>query len=206
VRQILASLLITVMVFTFVLLLGNALKEILPMLVNRQLTFGMVAQTAALLVPFAWVFALPMGMLTATLLVFGRFSADQELTAVRSSGISLLSLISPILLLSLALCALSALVNMEIGPRCRVAYTNILFNLRMKLTGAQMPEGRYIKYFTNYVFYVGKNDRGDLQDVQVWFFKNDTNFLSYLRAARGKLQVDAPTKEFTLYLYAGLAL
>jgi lipopolysaccharide export system permease protein len=202
VRQIVAALLITVMVFTFVLLLGNALKEILPLLVNRQVTFGVVAQAAALLIPFAWVFALPMGMLTATLLVFGRFSADQELTAVRASGVSLLSLITPILLFSLALCALSALVNMEIGPRCRVAYTNILFNLRLDFSNAILPEGRYIKDIPGYVFHVGRNRGGELQDVMIWDLAND----SYVRAARGRLEVDPTTKTVTLYLYDGARL
>jgi lipopolysaccharide export system permease protein len=152
------------------------------------------------------VFALPMGMLTATLLVFGRFSADQELTAVRASGISLLSLVSPILLLSLALCALSALVNMEIGPRCRVAYTKIISNLRMQLSGAQLPEGRYIKDFKGYIIYVGKNRSGELQDVLVWVLKDETNIVTYVRAARGKLEVDAPTEQITLYLYDGQSL
>ena len=202
-RQILAALLITVMVFTFLLLLANALKEILPLLVNRQVTLAVVVEAAGLLVPFAWVFALPMGMLTATLLVFGRFSADQELTAVRASGISLLSLISPILLLSLALCALSALVNMEIGPRCRVAYTSMLFNLRMQLTGAQMPERTVIKDFKGYIFYVNKNRGGDLEDVMVLRLKDETNVVTYVRAARGKLEVDAPNKLVTLVLYDG---
>ena len=205
-RQILASLLITVMVFTFVLLLGSALKEILPLLVNRQVTFGVVAQMTTLLVPFAWVFALPMGMLTATLLVFGRFSADGELTAVRASGVSLLSLISPILLLSLALCALSALVNMEIGPRCRVAYTRIIYNLRLGFTGAQLPEGRYIKDFPGYIMNVGKNRGGDLQDVRIWVLKDEPNNVTYVHAARGKLEVDAVNKQITLFLYDGQSL
>ena len=203
VRQILATLLITVMVFTFVLLLGTALKEILPLLVNHQLTLGVVAEAAGLLVPFAWVFALPMGMLTATLLVFGRFSADQELTAVRASGISLLSLISPILLLSLALCALSALVNMEIGPRCKVAYNNIRFNLTAQLSRAQLPEGRAIKDYPGYIFQIGKNRNGDLQDVMVFVLKDETNTVTTVRAARGKLEVDAPNQRITLYLYNG---
>jgi lipopolysaccharide export system permease protein len=202
-RQVVASLLMTVGVFTFVLLLVTALKEILPLLVNRQVSFGVVAEAIGLLIPFVWMFSLPMGMLTATLLIFGRFSADQELTAVRASGISLLSLISPILLLSLALCGTSALVNLEIGPRCRVAYTSMLFKLRADLSGAQLPEGRYIKNFPGYIFYVGRNRRGDLQDLLVYQLGRGTsnNVEMTTHAPRGRVEVDGASKQITLYLY-----
>src|SRR5215471_3590679 len=132
----------TVMVFTFVLMLGNALKEVLPLLVSGQVSFWTVLKAIGLLIPWIWVFALPMGMLTATLLIFGRFSADQELTAARASGLSLLSLISPILLLSLLLCGISAMVNMEIGPRSREAYTRLLSRIKYDLASLQFPEGQ----------------------------------------------------------------
>lgn len=200
-RQVVASLLMTVAVFTFVLLLGNVLREIVTLLVNRQASLSLVAEAIGLLIPYVWAFALPMGMLTATLLIFGRFSADQELTAVRASGISLLALITPILLLSLVLCLLTAVVNMEVAPRCRIAYKRLIDTLKVELSNLQLPEGRFIKDFDNYIFYVGKNRQGTLQDVLVFMLKDQTNTVGSIRAPTGKVEIDSDAMKVNLYLY-----
>jgi lipopolysaccharide export system permease protein len=199
-RQVLASLVLTVLVFTFVLLIGNVLKDILPLLMSGQVSVGSVATAVGLLVPFAWVFALPMGMLTATLLVFGRFSADQELTAVRASGISLLALVSPILLLALILCGVSALVNLDVGPRCRVAFTTMRFNFGAKLSAALLPEGRFITDHPGLVVYVGKNRDGRLEDIMILMQDQQTNLERTLMAPRGTMVLNQAEKRVEVTL------
>ena len=77
----LGSLLLTVGVFAFVVLLLNVMHDVLPLLLGGHVPGWLVAKAVVLELPFACVYALPMGFITATLLVFGRFSADQELTA-----------------------------------------------------------------------------------------------------------------------------
>lgn len=172
-RQVVASLGLTVAVITFVLLLGNALREILDLLMTRAVPLADLARALGYLVPFVLVFSLPLGLLTATLLVFGRFSADQELTAVRAGGISLVSLISPLLLLSVALCGLSAWFNFELGPRCRVAYKDLLYQLGVQRPTALLEANQFIRSFPGYILYVGKVRGGEIQNLVV--YQMDTN-------------------------------
>lgn len=202
-RQVIATLLMTVVVFTFVLLLGNALKQILDLIIAGQVTVGVFTQAVGLLVPWIWAFALPMGMLTSTLLVFGRFSADQELTAVRASGISLISLVTPVLFLSLVMCGVSTLVNMEIAPRSRVAYKNLLLQLKVDLSSVVLPEGRPIKDFekNGYIFYVGKNRNGQLQDVTVLLLPDKTNVTTTINAPRGQVLIDGTNQQLRIKLF-----
>jgi lipopolysaccharide export system permease protein len=171
-RQVLGTLVMTVMVFTFVLLLGNILKEVLPLLINRQASLGGLFEAVGLLIPWVLVFALPMGMMTAALLVFGRFSADQELTAARASGISLLALVTPVLILSLLLCGVSAWINLDVAPQCRMAFKNLLNDMRGKISTAALPEGRMVRQ-NNYMFYIGRNDGQNLHDILI--YRSDTN-------------------------------
>ena len=191
----------TVAVFVFVVLLFNVLKEILPMLVSGQVSLGLVLKAVGLLIPFACVYALPMGFITAALLVFGRFSADQELTAARASGISLCSLVSPVLLLSLFCCALSAWFNMDLGPRSRVEYLILRNQARSELGNVQLPEGKVINDFPGYVFYTARNHDGNLEDVRILQLADATNVERTLRAPRGRIEMDQPNHQLILHLY-----
>ena len=198
----------TVAVFTFVMLIGNVLRQVLDLIVSGQVSIGLVMEAVLLLIPFAWSYALPMGMLTAALLVFGRFSADHELTAVRAGGISLVSLVAPVLILSLGLCAISAWVNLEISPRCRLAHKNILARAKDRMldpkggvsVAAFLPEGRFIKDYTGYIIHVRKNTGGKLEDVSILRLADKTNVTSVL-APRGEIRLDAAAKQLRLKLY-----
>jgi len=202
-RQVLTTLLMTVVVFTFVLLLWTVMKEVLSLVVNRQMSLISLGKSIGLLIPFVMVFALPVGMLTATLLVFGRFSADNELTAVRASGVSLVSLVAPVFLLSIAMSGVTALINMQWAPQCRVAYKELLFNIRNERPTTFIPERTYITDFKDSIVYVRKIHGTNLEDVLIYHLGVSNHVEDYVRAERGHLTIDSDNNEAYVTLFDG---
>ena len=208
VGQVLATMLLTVAVFVFVMVLMNILADVLKLLVTGHVSLWLVVKAVALLVPFGCVFALPMGFITATLLVFGRFSADHELTAARAGGVSLLALVSPVLLLSLMCCALSAWFNMDLGPSSRVMFKDLRSEMIASFAMEQIPAGTQVHLGRDpvgreLVLYAEKNTGHELQNVIIHMTTNETTLLLTIDAASAIVKTNATDTGMVIDLHDG---
>ncbi len=101
-REIVGPLGLGFLVYTFILLLDR-LFDSAEMIIRRGLPVSMVGELLALAIPNILVLTIPMALLFGVLIAIGRLSSDSELVALRATGVSLLSLYRPILLLSTTL-------------------------------------------------------------------------------------------------------
>jgi len=188
-RQVLGTLAMTVAVFTFFALLISVLNEILGLVVSQQVSLVLIGKAILLLVPYVLVHSLPMGLLTAGLLVFGRMSADQEITAMRASGVSLVRLVSPLLVLSIGLSVVCASITLHFGPKCRLIYKDLLRDVGLTKATALIPENTYIRDFSGAIVYVNKVDGSYLEDILIYELKGDS-VESFTRATSGEIQIN----------------
>jgi lipopolysaccharide export system permease protein len=109
IREIISFFLLGLSVFTLILLMGRLIK-LTDLVVSRGVPLLDVSRMILYLMPSFLVFTIPMAFLLAVLLSFGRLSADNEITVMKSGGISLVQLMPPVLLCALgaAFCTLGA--------------------------------------------------------------------------------------------------
>src|ERR1700716_3428208 len=88
-RELLVNVLFAIVVLSLVLVVGNIFRKLLPLLVNHDVPVEFLLTFIAYVLPFSLIFTIPWGLLNALLLVFGRLSAENELVALRSNGVSI---------------------------------------------------------------------------------------------------------------------
>src|SRR4030081_811671 len=115
-RQLVVNLLFAIIVLSFVLVVGNIFRKLLPLLVNHDLPAEYLFGFVAYVLPFSLIFTIPWGLLTSVLLVFGRLPADNELIALRSNGVSIARISQPLVVIALACAAASLWLNVQVAP------------------------------------------------------------------------------------------
>jgi lipopolysaccharide export system permease protein len=200
-RQAVITLFFTISVFTFVLLLARILKQLSDMLVNQKVGLDIVGYFVLLVTPNILGFSLPMAMLATALLVFGRMSADHEITAMRASGISLGQVVAPVILLGALMSVLCLYINADLAPYCKFQFKTMFVRLGSERPMALIQEGTYIKDFPGYVMYVARKKENLIEDVMLYTLDDSNNVISSLRATKGIVSSNPAEHKLMLDLY-----
>lgn len=185
--SVLAACLAAVALFTFVLLVGVALRDLLGYVIAGQVEPAVAAELALLLVPFVAVDAFPIGMLTGVLLVLGRMSSQQEITAMRAAGLSFGFVARPIWLMGGGAVLLALVLNFYVMPVTRSMQREMLVQaVRGNPVNFLVPR-TFVRDFPGYIVYVGERHGPDLNDFWLWELDSQQRVRGMARASSGRV-------------------
>lgn len=204
-KEILVSTALAMGLFIFVLLMGNALRDVAELVAAGKLGVGVFFKLIGLLIPYVAAYALPLGMLTGTLMAVGRLSSDREITAMKSAGLSLYQIASPVFLISFVGMLIGVVVNLHYAPQSRLAYKQMMASAITENPIGFIEEKRFIHEFPGYVIYMGGREGSTMQDFWIWELDEQKRVKLFLRAAEGELDYDKAGNQLVLTLKDGTA-
>jgi len=123
-------------------------------LVGKGLPTLVIAEFFGLSVPLTVALTLPMAVLVATLYAFSRLAAENEITALKASGVSLVSVLKPVLWAALGVTVVMILFNDQVLPRSNhrlatlqrdIAQKKPTFGLREQVINEVSPGRFYLR-------------------------------------------------------------
>ncbi len=144
--------------------------QLLGKMLYKGLGLGTILEL--FLINSAWmiVLAVPMAVLAATLMGFGRMSADNEILAIKASGQNLFYLITPVFTAGLLLTVLLIFFHNLILPDANHRSANLMSDISRKKPAALIEPNILIKDFENYSMIVNdvKTSTGELRGVKIF--------------------------------------
>ena len=153
-KEFLSAFLISMFVLTFVMILGNLIK-LAELIITKGVSLLIAAKLFLYLIPYLFSFILPISTLAAVLLSVGRLSSDNELIAIRASGIHLLRLLTPLLIVSLILSLFCVILNNQIIPVSHHKTREVLVEMGNQNPAAALEAGTFIT-----ALQAGRQDKG----------------------------------------------
>lgn len=188
-------------VFLFML---NFSFQVLGKILGKGLPSALIIEF--FLYNIAWILALavPMSVLIATLMAFGRLAADQEITALKATGVSIFRLILPVMLAGTVICIGMIAYNNWILPGFNYKSSLLRKTIYRKQPTMQIEEGLFMLDVPGYVLNARKIDSGTQRMYGVTIFdESDRKVHTTIVADSADLEFDEMRASFELRLFSG---
>ena len=187
------------------LLVMQFLIRYLPDLVGRGLPLIVYVEIVIYNLAYMVVLAVPMSVLIATLMTFGKLAENNVYTVLKSSGVSLLQLIWPVLILSLLVTVGMWKFNSEVLPAANFRASSLWKDIRKKKPGFELTQGVFYNGISNYSILVQElpPESNELIDVTVYDYTDSKRERIVIKAQRGELIPNKNGTQVELFLYEG---
>ncbi len=168
IKELIGPFFLSFSIITFGLLI-NVLQKRLDLLVSKGVGFDTILQLLAYSVAFTVTLTVPMSLLVATLMAYGRMSADFEIVAFSSLGINAISLIKPSLRAGAVATLLMIFFSAFVLPESNHKFAELLTNIALKNPTVDLYEGVFLNYYKGYNLFIRKLDKktGKARDITI---------------------------------------
>lgn len=133
--------------------------------------------------------ALPLAILLASLMTFGNLGERFELTAIKASGVSLLKVMRPLIVLMVLIAIGAFFFQNDVLPVAQTKMWTLIYSVRQKSPEVEIPEGVFYDQIPGYNLYVAKKnpDTGTLYNMMIYDVSKGFDNASVILADSGKL-------------------
>lgn len=149
--------------------------------------------------------ALPLALLLASLMCFGDFGEHYELVAMKASGISIWTVMRPLVIFSVLLSGLAFIFSNSVIPVATLKAHTLLFDVRKQKLAFDIKEGVYYRDLENYVIYVEKKgeDGSRIYGVKIYDHTDRAGNTRIMTADSGKMELSPNQRNIIFTLYNG---
>src|SRR5690606_4979760 len=134
---------------------------------------------------------IPLAVLLASIMCFGKLAENYELAAMKSSGLSLFRIMQPLIVVIVLLASLTFLFNNFILPTVHLKSQSLLWDIRQKKPTVNIKEGVFYNGTENFSTRVGKKsaNKDSLKDIYIYNHTARMGNTTQLYASSGRITI-----------------
>ncbi len=168
-KSFIGPFIITFFIAFFVLMM-QGLWKYLDDLVGKGLDFITIGKFLWYVSASMLTLAMPIAILISSIMTFGNLGESFELVAIKSSGISLLRFMRPLMWVSVLLCVITFMFANYVIPYANLKFVALYNDIFYKKPAFDLKEGVFFTYIPNYAIKAGKKDEDGktIHDVLIY--------------------------------------
>ncbi len=183
-KEHISPFLISLLVVTFVLLIDRII-DLLNLIIEKQLPASIVLEVFALSLPYMLALSIPMAVLVATILAFGRMSVDREIIAIKSSGVNIYRMLGPLVTAAILLTGLMVYFNHWFLPNTNHKLKNLMVKIAYYKPMTIIEAGEY-NNLLDYTIWCRENNETELIDLII-YDRSESRFPRTIFAQSGRV-------------------